>query len=516
MILLVLAILFPLALGLVVICLLCPTPTMSRIPFEPSSRSNLGLVLSLSVGLGYGLTSLLVFVWLLIVGRPSRGITVIEVAAVLAGGLWISKSKRRGRLRSAPEPKSRARHWLSVLMERGLLLALLLLLVIVLARFALNIYLSPYGYYDAWESWNMKARFVFLSGSSWRQLFTVLPDVVPDYPLLHPLSLVGVFVMAGRDSVLIPAIMAALYMLGIVGLVMSTLERLRSNSQSFVAAAVLLGTPFFVHLSYAEYADIPLAFLLLATVALLVIADSGGNSEHGPDGQYATAEWKPLGNGLTAAAGLAAGLSCWTKNEGVLFCAVLAGLYFLLTWRRRGAAEAIRRVSKFAAGAALPVLAVVYFKLRLAGTNSFVAHQGTGVILHKLLTSSRYLTVLKGFDYHLLVNFGDWRLNILLILAAYALLFGISIKPVERPAVKACAGALLVMLGAYFLTFVASPYDTPPFDITWFMLVTIQRLFMQIWPCFVLIFFISVRTPDEMLDRVMRRGTAPSTTLVSA
>src|SRR5215510_7396358 len=85
---------------------------------------------------------------------------------------------------------------------------------------------------------------------------------------------------AGRDSLAAPAGIAVLFICATVGVLLWTLGECRSRSQAALAGMVLLGTPFFAHLSFAQYADVPLAFFFLATMSLLFCysrSQDGGN-----------------------------------------------------------------------------------------------------------------------------------------------------------------------------------------------------------------------------------------------
>jgi len=342
--------------------------------------------------------------------------------------------------------------------------------------------MAPYGSFDAWESYNMKARFILLSGKDWKQLFTVVPDPVPDYPLFLPLSVAGVLMSIGKDSLAVPAAIAVLFICATVGLLLVTLGEARSRSQAALAGMVLLGTPFFVHLSFAQYADIPLAFFFLATMALLVLY-----------GRREQADRR-----LLLVAGLTAGLSAWVKNEGLVFFLVVCITYLIFSWRAIGRRDAAGRARMFLYGGAGPVILALLFKMTFAGTNALVATQGRGGMARKLLMPHRYLEVLEGFRYHL-YHLASWPESILLLLAVYALILGVRVEKRERCSLLVCAVTLLIMLGVYVVVLAGSPYDTPPFDVSWYILVTAPRLFMQLWPCFLLIFFLAVRTPDQII-----------------
>jgi hypothetical protein len=480
---LLLAALLPVALGHTLVLLLYPR------------RSSWLLTSALGVGVGYGVSSWLVFLCLLIIGRPTNAILFLEIA--LAGAAALLAYKRCGfseRTVAGPTlPQIR-------ILSRSIWAAFIVVLAAAVATFIIWTLIAPYGSFDAWESWNKKAMFISLAGQNWRQLFTSVTDIVPDYPLFLPLAIAGILINAGRDSVVVPAVVALLFLLGGVGLIVSVLSQTRSRTQSLLAAMVLLGTPFFVHLSYAQYADIPLAYLFLATEALLFLHDSR-NRPAGPDRpqnencagfQYSHGE-------LLTLAGLTAGLSAWMKNEGLVFLLAVTASYFGYSLFTRGRRVTLRPLLRFAAGSAVPLLFTLYFKIRFAGTNAILQREGWRTIAHKLLTPWRYKIVFSGFYYHM-AHFGVWPESILLLLAAYAVLVGLKkISGRAGPSLFSCTFVLVVMLAVYFLIFVASPFDTPPFDIPWYILVTLDRLLMQLWPTFLLLYFWCLRTPEEVL-----------------
>jgi hypothetical protein len=485
------AVLFPIILGFVVVHLLIP-------------REKPLIVALLSVGVGYGIFSWMVFFWLLVAGEASRGILLAEAAAIIAGAILSNRRRGLGRV---PAPREVPPPWRIISLETALIIGFIAVAGLAAARYIVATRMAPYGSFDAWESYNMKARFILLSGKDWKQLFTTLPDPVPDYPLFLPLSVAGVLMSIGNDSLAVPAAIAVLFICATVGLLLATLGESRSRSQAALAGMVLLGTPFFVHLSFAQYADIPLAFFFLATMALLIL--------HAWRGPVKTSAGDPrkwgvppdqAGRRLLITAGLTAGLSAWVKNEGFVFFLVVCITYFGFSWQALGRQDAVRRARKFVLGGAGPIILALAFKLKFAGTNALVQTQGRAGMMHKLLMPHRYLEVLEGFRYHL-YHLASWPESILLLLAVYCVILGVRIEKRERPALLTCAATVLIMLCVYFLVLVGSPYDTPPFDVSWYILVTAPRLFMQLWPCFLLVFFLTVQTPDQIMNRLKSRSS---------
>src|SRR5262249_278244 len=135
-------------------------------------------------------------------------------------------------------------------------------------------------------------------------------------------------------------------------------------SESFIAQAAF------------QYADIPLAFFLLACVAMLAIAERDA--------------W--TSKTLTLA-GLAAGFAAWTKNEGLAFVLVAA---LAVLWRARRAAL------PFFPGAILGIAVTLAMKTISTGREQ-VFPQSFGEALHKLADPSRWKDILVSFA----SGFGD-------------------------------------------------------------------------------------------------------------
>ena len=78
---------------------------------------------------------------------------------------------------------------------------------------------------------------------------------------------------------------------------------------------------------------------------------------------------------FTILAGLTAGFTAWTKNEGALFLValILARAWAIARYGNRPAL--IPQFLRLAAGLAAPLAVIVFFKLRFAPANDLVSHQ---------------------------------------------------------------------------------------------------------------------------------------------
>ncbi len=274
----------------------------------------------LALGFALGLASCTYFLGLLVCGASGRAYCAIETLAFTLLGLaaWFSPSERGGTslsLRRAwepakPRPRAPCAAWSAqgraTLYTRLLRLIFVAALVAGLLGIAGMLVLEPHGGWDAWAMWNWKARYLFRSGSQWRNAFA--PGAPhPDYPLLLSAANARCWTYLGRDPLWIPQLVGVAFTMAAVGLLTAGVARLRGPNQGWLAGLSLLGTVRYLSHGAALYADVPLSFFLLATLLLLALHDAGERPAPG----------------LLVLAGLAAALAAWTKNEGLMFLAIV-------------------------------------------------------------------------------------------------------------------------------------------------------------------------------------------------
>ena len=450
-------------------------------------RRPAGILFRIAAGavLGTGLTSCLCFLCLL-AGMP-RAVFVVEAAAVLALAALVFFVFRKNRLKNGPgeaEPAGRFKfRWALPALFCGALLA-------SAASFVMATLREPHGKWDAWWIWNFHARFIYRSGEAWRGMFTEALDWTHlDYPLLVPLSVVRSWQYAGSETLQGPVLLAGLFTFAAAGAVWAALALLRGRSQGFLGGLVLMGTPFFVVLGAAQFADIPLALFFLLSFVFVFLHDRDAAG----------------GNGLLVLAGLAAGLAAWTKNEGLLFFILFVLARLVLTAFSGGGKEAARQLLWIAAGAA-PVLAVVaVFKVNLALSSHLFAGQTFQQIMPRLFDPHRYYEILKAYvltglsftqgfaDIRTGIHFNPGLVNVIL-LAAYLALIGVRIDGRDRLNLQAGAAVLVLMLAGYFAIHLVAPYE-----LNYHLMTSLNRLYMQLWPSAVFLFFMAARTPEQAL-----------------
>ena len=149
--------------------------------FWDSKRpQDLFLKITLAGAVGFGVSSLLGFLWLW-AGLPLKIYAWIETGIALGLAFRTAKREITGSVFQSPAGIfSNKRHALWGVTVSG---------VFLLAgadAFLWGIQ-NPYGRTDAWLNWNVVSRFIFRGGDQWMRTFQ-RPFDHPDYPFLAPLS----------------------------------------------------------------------------------------------------------------------------------------------------------------------------------------------------------------------------------------------------------------------------------------------------------------------------------------
>ena len=466
-----------LVVGMTVVALLWPVP-------ERSSPALLVLRLGLGIGVGQGVTACLLFAYLVIHGAADRTYVLCELLIMqILVGLYA-----RGRRRSVAPPTQLGPVSDGMGVRSAGLLAAAFGVAVIAAAVAIGIGLDrvPYGDWDAWAIYNLRARAIFRGGYEWRDGFSgLIPWSHPDYPPLLSLSVVRAWLYAGGESIDAPRLIAALFAASTVAVVTSAIAALRGRTQAYIAGVVLLGNAFMIRHASSQYADVPLAFFLAAAVALVVLHDELARGE---------------GAGALTLTGLAAGLAAWTKNEGTLFVVVLLVAHLAVVARRSGLRAYARQLLALVVGA-LPILAILaYFKSTLAPPGDLVTLAAGQSLFAKLIDPGRYSTI----AHELLQRaplYDGFRIGIVYLLAIYG--FCVGIRARRGPGVAQATLMLLLLCAGYLAVYLITPYD-----LAWHLSRSIDRLLMQLWPAFVLVFFVLVRTPEDQASTVTPRQKA--------
>jgi len=394
------------------------------------------LAACVAILLGLSIWSIGYLLWL-VIGAPGSVMYLVDVPMVLAGGYLLTRQRWKARSHYEPQRATGT--------EKILLLAMALLAMIAMAlRFAH----SPDGDWDAYEIWNLHARFLFRDPQLFFRAFDPAVNH-PDYPPLLCGMIAHGWTLLGRDSVIVPMVFSTIFTGLAVGIVGSGLAILRGTSAGIIAAMVLLGTPALIDLGASQYADMPIGCILAAAVVLAMLA---GDRTAGRS------------SGLRILSGACAALTACVKNEGIVMLICVA--VCVIAFRPRG-------LGFFAIGVAVPLALLAAFKIHYAPTNDLVEKSSAGSAFSRLMNPHRYFQITTDIIGHIL-SLRRW--NIFMLLAVVIVI----VQAMRRRTSLAAAVAMLISVSYYFV------YVLTPMDLSWHLQTSLERLMLQLWPLLVL------------------------------
>jgi hypothetical protein len=434
---------------------------------EKESRPNFLLLFSLAFPMGFGITSCIYFAWLMFHG-PGGPFWILDPLLI---PLLIYHLHSKGMFKplTVQETKEPPNSLFPERMMSLLFWPVILTAVFVFLFFSIQ---EPHGQWDAWATWNLRARYLFQAGAHWRETFTRLVESTnPDYPLLLPTSVAQGWYFIGKDSQVIPILIGFLFTFSTVAILYSFTRIHRNRFQAQFASFVLLCSPLFLNQGSAQIADIPLSCYYLMTIGFLVSAEIRleGRKEQ------------------LILAGISTGFAAWTKNEGNLFLLIV--ITIALAHSLQGSKEKLLRSGYIFFGTIPALLCVVIFKL-FVSSSGYVLMKGTSAFLGGVTDLKRALYLAQQFLYQA-VNIGKLKVSLLFLLLLYAVFLGIRKEQVRSITVP-LANILLCLVGYYFF------YLITPLDYRWQASTSLERLFLQTLPSVLFLFFFLAKTPLEL------------------
>lgn len=407
------------------------------------------LRLFLSLAVGFGISSILFFIWMIVTGSGAN-FKLFELICLL--GLFIiafikNKNNKQKTSKFIPWNFSYWPAWAG----------LILLMVINFLSIFIYTLVNPYGEEDNIHLWAGKAVFFFRAENHrWLDLFNDTDKGFhPDYPLFLPNLIAKTWSYTDIETYIVPILIAIVFLIATVFILTSSISYFKGEKSGLLSGAILLGSPLFILTAIRQTADVPLGFLMLACLIVLFI------------------ERKTKNNRLLMLAGLLAGLCAWLKNEGILF--------FILVFIFR-----FKDSLKLLIGSLPVLLALVYFKSQIVFSNDIFALQGGfSETLTRLFDLSRYLTT-AGYFVELVI-FKLVGIFLFILLASYLLLSEVKLEQ----------GLLLIsmifagMVVGYFLVYIITPHD-----LVTHLETSLRRILVQLYPSFLFIYFMLVKSKE--------------------
>ena len=429
------------------------------------------LGLALGFGLGVGSSACLYFISLLIFGGASLAFVWMNLALLTVLLILRVLLYRNGGVRT-PSPPSPFQY-------RDALIPILAITAVV---FILTVFLRSstfiHGGWDAWTFWNLRARWIFRSGADWpASVFSPLLANT-DYPLLLPSTTVQAWNLLGTETVYVPVSIGIAFELGTVALLLAVLWRFSSPMKSILGMLLLMATPLFIDLGAYQYGDVPIAYFFLSTLTLIGLHDSAASDRK---------EWLAL-------AGFAAGLCCWTKNEGMLFAGsvIIARIF---TARLSGWRNLAKELLYIVVGAGVPVAVLFYFRHAYAPPSVMFGSQTVRGFISQIFEAPRHAMILRAFIRSVIGfgGFGNWKISPLPFMAIYAAVAGFNKNQRYSRFLSTCLVSLLLMLAGYYAVYLTE--GIPAAKLQQHLDTSLDRLMFQLWPMFILTYFLAVRNP---------------------
>jgi hypothetical protein len=309
---------------------------------------------------------------------------------------------------------------------------------------------NRWGDWDAWAIWSLHAKFLthhtdftllFSENISWTH---------PDYPLMLPSIIGSIWKSLTRESALVPAFVAYIISLTFLLTIFASLRELKLNRLSIVVLLIFCFTNILVPFGNSQYADT----LLSLFIVLPILLQNHLNTEN----------FKPY----IFLIGFFAASCCWIKNEGIVCFLIFSMLFLFYNFKKK------KHLLYFSFGAFIPLLFVIYFKIRYAPSTDLISESEDNSLL-QLFDSDRYIFILK----YIVKNMTS-AYSLIIVLIGLALIF-------NRNYFKSFAFKLLTcLLVAYFFVYVLTPKN-----LEWHLDTSLTRLLHHIFPVLIYTIMIS-------------------------
>jgi hypothetical protein len=303
---------------------------------------------------------------------------------------------------------------------------------------------------------------------TWRHAFSSgLSASHPGYPLLLSASIATESIAGGISGGALSSISIAnalVFALAVLAMLVSATAAQRGWALGLMAGLVLLATDSFAAQAPNQYADLPLALCFLAS---LVLAERAAASKS---------------TTLFAAAGIAAGLAPWTKNEGWPFW---IALLLLVAWRW-GARPAMWTL----VGSLPGVAATLAMKIFLVTSSEAMFPKTAAEAFSKIADPARWWKIIVGFATALWRLGPPWAHPVVMLAALIVVLGWVSRK--ERVTAIWLLAPLGAVAAADFLIFLMTTND-----LQWHLDTSVDRLLLQLWPALLFVLFLSLQRVEE-------------------
>jgi hypothetical protein len=462
-------------------------------------------LLSLSLGVGLSISSFFYFSILLIFGYMSRNIVITQDAILLIFTYILYLVRRKGAVGISFKSSDRNGSP-NKIVSMVIFTIFIAVLFFSFFNFIANTNMAPHGNWDAWAIWNLHARFIFRGGANWINVFSdQISWTRAEYPWLLPSMVSRSWFYLNNESPMTSSLFAFIFTFNTPLVLYATLKIIKGHLYALLAIIILFSSRFFLDHGSSQYADIPVGYYLLNTIILtyfLLVSQS----KHTPRKQksrqfqfgnihlsilirrvikyFKNAESKSKGDRILILIMMNLGSALFVKNEGLIF---LSAFIVVLIVRKLAMtntrSDRYNNLLNFS-----PLIAYlflnIYVKQQLAPPNYLLDPESTSGILSKVIDIQRHTKVITVF-LDRLKTFGNFKYST--ISALFILLF-ISKTKISRKNTQVIillTLLLILTLVGYYCVFIITPYD-----LDWHLSSSLKRLYIQLWPSVVFIYFL--------------------------
>ncbi|OVE77164.1 hypothetical protein BVX99_03420, partial [bacterium F16] len=336
-----------------------------------------------------------------------------------------------------------------------------------------------HGTWDAWAIWNLRAHFLSTSGTDLYAAFA--PSLAwshPDYPLLLPTLVARLCDSGSVPGGVGPRALAAMFTFVTALLLVGSIAKHKGLVQGLLAMGALLSCQTFLYQGASQCADIPMSFYILLTFSLALLACGG-------DGWQRQCAFVFIGP--------VAVMVAWTKNEGILFLLALIITSAWMTYRHRTLGKLPSRAVQLLCASILPIITLVYFKLKLAPQNDLVSGLLLPDNLEKIISIERHLQLI-GLCLKGLLTFGGWPISLFLILLLVTVLVRKTVPPSIASIYAFGWMCMAIVFTGYYLVYLVTPHN-----LAWHVETSWHRLLSQYFPSILMFLFLVVDTPWQIV-----------------
>jgi hypothetical protein len=428
--------------------------------WNSAKKEHLMVKIFLAGAAGFGVSSLLAFLWIWLGGSIEHYAFLEAIVALLFTVLGLSW--RYKVLRDAVKPvwklDGTALFW-HIIAGAGVLLFMLNLISVG--------FQFPHGGMDAWTNWNVVSRFIYLGGDDWQNTFLRNFDH-PDYPLMMTISNAITWAQVGKNSIWGPISFHFLVTLSTAGLLFSLVNMFKGNRQAYLTALLFMMQPSIPANGMSQYADFPLSYIIIGAGGMTLL-------------YFQTHE-----AGIPILAGFLTGLAAWTKNEGFVTIAGFTLVWIIISSQKRWSV-----FRNYIFGLAFPLIVLILFKSLLAPPNDLVS--GGQNMFERITDMERYALILNKAA-ATLWNLGGGSIPMIGLIIIYGVIVGRSKQRIKG--LWTIGSVILIQLLAYFIV-----YLTTPHDLKWHLITSVGRLYSHILPLAFLLFFVWINSPQELVAK---------------